>query len=383
MSKRLTIYSLAGVLLVIAGVMLFWTSSVTSADTVPIMMMLGDQELQADEEVPRPSDEYCLLCHSRPGRVWELPSGETLSLTIDEQVLVGSVHGETNPQGPLACADCHTDHRFPHPPQTSQSVREFKLERYAACRTCHEDQYTHTQDSVHGIALREGRLEAAVCVDCHGGHDVQSPDEPRQLISLTCGQCHGAIFEEYRTSIHGAALLDESNPDVPTCVECHGVHDIGSPSATLFRTRSPELCAECHADSALMAEYGISDQVFDSYLSDFHGTTVALFEQEDPDVATNKAVCYDCHGVHNIQAVDSENSQVVRENLLVTCQKCHPDATAEFPDSWVGHHAPTMDSHPLLYAVNLFYDILIPVVLGGFLFLIATDLFYRIRRRLG
>lgn len=384
MSKRLTMYTLAGVLLVLVGAMLLWTSSTTRADTAPTtMMVLGDREAQVDEETTKPSNDYCLLCHSRPGRVWELPSGEALSLTIDEQVLAESVHGESNPQGPLVCADCHPDHRFPHPPQTSQNIREFKLERYGACRTCHEEQYTYTQDSVHGVALREGRLEAAVCVDCHGGHDIQPPDEPRQLISLTCGNCHGAIFEEYRTSIHGAALLDESNPDVPTCIDCHGVHNISDPLAAAFRTRSPELCARCHADSELMAKYGISDNVFQSYLSDFHGTTVALFEQEDPDVATNKAVCYDCHGVHDIQAVDSETSHVVRENLLATCQQCHPDATADFPDSWVGHHAPTLDSHPLLYAVNLFYDILIPGVVGVFLLLIATDLIYRIRRRLG
>ena len=364
--------------LVAAAIIMTWTFPAI-ADTMPNGMA---QDGVSDEgELPPPTNDYCLLCHSQEGRVWNLPSGETLSLTVEAEVLAGSVHGEDNPQGALACADCHTDHRFPHPPQTSQTVREFKLERYASCRNCHEDQYTRSQDSVHGSALRAGHLEAAVCVDCHGGHDIQPPDEPRQLISITCGQCHGAIFEEYRTSIHGEALLDESNPDVPTCIECHGVHDIGSPTTTLFRTRSPELCAGCHADSELMSRYGINDQVFDTYLSDFHGTTVALFEQEDPNVATNKAVCYDCHGVHDIQAVDAENSHVVRANLLETCRQCHPDATTDFPDSWIGHRSPTLDSDPLLYLVNLFYKILIPGVMGAFLFLIGTDVFRRIFRR--
>ena len=293
------------------------------------------------------------------------------------------MHGEENPNGPLACADCHVDHRFPHPPQASQTIREFKLERYTSCRNCHEYQYTHEQDSVHGVAIRSGREEAAVCVDCHGGHDVQAPNEPRELISVTCGRCHGAIFEEYRNSVHGDALLADSNPDVPTCIDCHGVHDIQNPMTSLFRTRSPELCAGCHADSELMDQFDLTSNVFDSYLSDFHGTTVALFEQEDPNVATNKAVCYDCHGVHNILSTKDENSQVVQENLLTTCQQCHPGATSQFPDSWIGHREPTLESQPLLYLVNLFYNLLIPVVIGGFLFLIATDVFYRIRRRLG
>ncbi len=381
MSRRISFLTLITILLVVGGAAL---SQVAAETNVGDSVSISVNALQTDteSEIPPPTDAYCLLCHTEPDRTWVLPSGESLSLTIDSAILEESVHGAENPEGALACVDCHQDHRFPHTTQTIQNVREFKLERYAVCRTCHEDQYTHTQDSVHGTALREGQLEAAVCVDCHGGHDIQPPDEPRQRVSFTCGQCHGAIFDEYRNSIHGSALLEDGNPDVPTCTDCHGVHDIQNPTANLFRVRSPQLCANCHADAELMTEYGISTNVFDSYLTDFHGSTVELFEQQDPDVATNKAVCYDCHGVHNILAVDDDNSQVIRENLLTTCLQCHPDATSDFPNAWVGHFAPTQESHPLLYIVNTFYLILIPVVIGGFILLIATDIFRRIRQYL-
>ncbi len=334
------------------------------------------------EPAEQPSDAYCLLCHSQPDRVWELPSGERLSLTVDTEILAESVHGTENPRGQLACADCHTDHRFPHDAQASTSIREFKLERYAACRTCHEEQYTHAQDSVHGSVLRDGQPSAAVCVDCHGGHDIQTPNEPHERISITCGQCHGIIFDQYRQSVHGEALFGESNPDVPTCIDCHGVHNIDDPTTASFRNRSPEICADCHADEALMEKYEISTNVFNSYLTDFHGTTVALFEQQDPNVATNKAVCYDCHGVHDILSVNDENSHVVRENLLITCQKCHPDASSDFPDAWVGHYEPTAESNPLLFMVNTFYKLLIPSVLGAFALLVSTDIFRQIRQRL-
>ena len=53
-------------------------------------------------------------------------------------------------------------------------------------------------------------------------------------------------------SIHGDALLTEGNPDVPTCIKCHGVHDINDPTTALARVRSPQLCADCHADEELM-----------------------------------------------------------------------------------------------------------------------------------
>jgi predicted CXXCH cytochrome family protein len=370
--------------LLIMGVALFSraaTNISVAAPEEPTMPQVVAQE-GGDEEPAPPSNAYCLLCHSQPDQTWTLPSGETLSLTVETEILASSVHGDANPEGPLNCVDCHIDERYPHEPSLAQSARDFTLSRYAACRTCHEDQYTRAQDSVHGAALRNGITEAAVCVDCHGAHDIQTPHEPRQRITVTCGQCHGAIFDLYRTSVHGEALLQENDPNVPTCVDCHGVHDIENPETTQFRVRSPEVCATCHNDPALMAEYGISTNVFDSYLTDFHGSTVALFEQQDPGVVTNKAVCYDCHGVHDIQQVDDEHTQLIRENLLDTCQQCHPDATANFSDAWIGHYEATADSNTLVYVVNGLNNVFIPLITGAFGLLLATDVIRRIRQRL-
>jgi predicted CXXCH cytochrome family protein len=388
---------LVGIIFIVMGVMVALASaqeptdgeatpeSTAAAESTAAPELTSTPDAEATPEListPEPaSDAYCLLCHTQPDLVWELPSGEALSVTIDPSVLANSVHGESSAEGALACADCHPDFRYPHPVSLSQTVREFQIERYAICRNCHEDQYTRAQDSVHGEFLRQGRLEAATCIDCHGGHDIQTPNEPRQRISLTCGRCHGAIFEEFRGSVHGAALLDENNPDVPTCIDCHGVHNIQNPMTTLFRTSSPELCATCHADSELMSTYDISTQVFDSYVADFHGTTVELFEHETPGVVTNQAVCFDCHGVHNIQAVDGEGVSTIRENLLTTCRQCHPSASADFSAAWIGHYPATPETHPLFYYLNALYDILIPGALVLFGVVIVSDLFRRLRRR--
>ena len=113
-----------------------------------------------------------------------------------------------------------------------------------------------------------------------------------------------------------------------------------------------------------MADYDISTDVFDSYVADFHGTTVTLFQKQTPNAPTNKAVCYDCHGAHAIKKVDNAEATVIKDNLLVTCQECHPDASANFPDSWTSHYAPTFEKQPLVASVNIFYAILIPSVLG-------------------
>lgn len=362
-----------GFLLIALAFILVRDSKAASLDAQPGVSLL--------DQGPKLSNAYCLLCHSQPGQVWTLPSGETVSLTIDPSILAKSAHGDSSSKGPLACADCHGNYSYPHPVQTVQTHRQFTLDRYASCRTCHEDEYTRSQDSVHGVALRAGRPEAAVCVDCHGSHDIQKPDQPRERISLTCGKCHGAIFDQYRNSVHGKALLAENNQDVPTCVDCHGVHNIQNPTTATFRAGSPEVCSKCHANPDLMAKYNISTQVLDSYLSDFHGSTVALFEQQDPKLPTNKAVCFDCHGVHNIQPVKNGDVSPIRDNLLTTCRQCHPDANVNFPNAWIGHYPATLASHPALYVVNGLYNVLIPVTVGIAVLLIASDFFRRFRGR--
>jgi hypothetical protein len=128
----------------------------------------------------------------------------------------------------------------------------------------------------------------------------------------------------------------------------------------------------------MMAEYDISTDVFETYVADFHGTTVTLFEHEDPTVEVNEAVCYDCHGVHNIKEPDDPEAGI-KANLLVACQQCHPDATTNFPDAWTSHFRPSLEHHPMVFLVNLFYWIVIPATLVGLLFLVGTDVYRRVR----
>jgi hypothetical protein len=129
-----------------------------------------------------------------------------------------------------------------------------------------------------------------------------------------------------------------------------------------------------------MAKYKLSTQVLRTYVADFHGSTVTLFERRHPDQVTNKPVCYDCHGIHDIASKsDPKKSLQVKANLLATCRKCHPDATENFPDSWLSHYIPTRDRAPLVYWARLAYQILIPGVVGGMALFVASDF---VRRRL-
>jgi predicted CXXCH cytochrome family protein len=312
----------------------------------------------------------CLACHSNPNLTYEFPSGEVWSLYVDENVFKTSIHGEEG----LACTACHTDiNGYPHPPLEVNSGRFYQLEHYQTCAQCHRDVYENSLDSVHARELAAGNWNAPVCTNCHGAHDTTLPDKPRTKIPKTCSQCHSAIYDEYLGSVHGEALTENSNPDVPTCIDCHGVHNQEDPRTTQFRLNSPELCATCHANGELMSKYGISTHVFETYVSDFHGTTVTLFERQSPDLPTNKPVCYDCHGVHDMKSPEDPSSQVYRKNILATCQKCHPDANTNFSASWLGHYEPDVNKYPIVYFVDLFYKIFIPAVLGFMALYVVVD----------
>jgi hypothetical protein len=322
-------------------------------------------------------NSYCLGCHGNAGMEMPLESGETLSLSVDAEAFTASVHGETG----VSCVLCHTDiGEYPHEVAASPSLREQTLKRYAQCRQCHEEQYLATEDNVHAAARAAGQPQAAVCTDCHGAHAVQRVARSGTAIVETCGNCHGAVYDLYAGSVHGEAL-NTGNPDVPTCTDCHGVHDLEGPSRPEFHLFSPQICAECHADKELMQQYGISTAVLDTYVADFHGSTVILYEAIAPGQQTNKPVCIDCHGVHGIIAADDPDSTVFRENILQTCQRCHPDATAGFDASWLGHYPPDLERHPTVFLVDLFYTIIIPLVIGAMVLYVLLDFVRRRRER--
>ena len=351
------------------------------------LLFSGARAVQAASlaQEDKPGNEVCLGCHQQPGQVMTLASGEQLYVTVDPAQYGRSVHANAG----IACAVCHTDiFGYPHPAKNAKTLREYSLLYKDTCKICHSDKYE--LDSVHRTAFESGNPNAPICTDCHNPHtQVQVKDAQGNLIPEElgkspeiCAKCHNGIYEEYAKSVHGVAAA-QGNTDVPVCISCHGLHSIEDPTTAKFRLASPKLCGDCHSNKAVMDKYGLSTDVYNTYVADFHGTTVTLFQKLSPDQETNKAVCYDCHGVHNIISVsDSKAGLEIKQNMLAACQKCHPDANDNFPDSWLSHYSPSPEKYPLVYYVNLFYKILIPTVLGGMAVLVASDIFRKVADRL-
>lgn len=324
---------------------------------------------QTNPQPPGP-DGTCLACHNNPSMIWKMPGGETLKLYVDAQEVDHSVHG-----GKLTCRACHRDiEGYPHRTISASTTRDYSLASYQLCQGCHFDQYTRVLDSMHYQQLAAGHKNAPVCTDCHGAHNITPPETPRPKVSQTCARCHEKISQDYVQSVHGKALMEEANRDVPVCTDCHGVHNIHDPRTIQFRVETPEMCANCHANEALMTRYGISTMVLKTYLEDFHGVTVNFYKKEGATVWPRKAVCTDCHGVHDIKDTDSPQSHVIKANLVTTCQQCHPQADTNFPEAWLHHYEPSLTKWPIVYYVRLFYNIIIPLIVGGLLIHIGLDL---------
>ena len=331
----------------------------------------------ASAPVAASPDDACLSCHGQPGLSMTLGDGETLSLYVDQSVFDHSVHGNK-----LLCTDCHTSITgYPHPNVDIAGSREYSLSQYEVCKQCHFEEYTKTLDSAHYKALSQGDLQAPICTDCHGVHNISLPDQPKTKISTTCSKCHADVYTQYAQSVHGEALIEDNNTDVPVCTDCHSVHIIQDPTTATFRIDSVQLCSNCHGNAKLMQKYGISTNVVQSYLQDFHGATVALVGKQNKDIWTSTAVCTDCHGVHDIKAVTDANSSVIKANLLVTCQKCHPDANTNFPSAWLSHYQPSVNQAPMVFLVQWFYKLMIPFILIGLSAHILLDLWRAITNR--
>jgi len=347
-------------------------------------VMLASGSWQADAAAgPGIQEEACLSCHGDPDLEHTLPDGELLPLFIDANRLADSVHETIG----ISCDSCHPDIQgYPHPEIEYDNRRELSRAFYLTCRTCHASNYANTLDSIHAEVAVSGELGAPICEDCHGAHYTQLPDKPRALISETCGQCHAEILIEYKQSIHGSALIEQDNHDVPVCTDCHGVHNIQDPRTAQFRIDSPELCAGCHADPERMGKYGYKTDVYSLYSISWHGVDVQVYKANWPTIWHESAVCTDCHSVHNILPASDPNSSVNPSNLLATCQKCHPDAGPNWTGAWTGHNEISLERTPFVFYTEVFYSSFVPFVLilaAGYVFLrIIRGTVERVQRNL-
>ena len=242
----------------------------------------------ADYSIPEGANTRCFECHAQPDLGTIEVEGETKSLTVTPEDVHGSIHAR------LDCTACHAGFqpREHMPEETAGWYQQAELE---GCKDCHADQ-----------------------------------------------------FGMYNQSFHGNLVMKEGSTDAPSCADCHGSHDIVSPSAPGFRESVPEMCGRCHGERT------------ETYEDTYHGKTFGMGE-------TTRAVCTDCHGHHRILPESDPDSWVSDRNVAKTCGKCHEHASEKFASFLVHVDVSSPRSSLSVWAMEFNHNLLIIglFVVGG------------------
>ncbi|MBI5463959.1 MAG: hypothetical protein HY966_03265 [Ignavibacteriales bacterium] len=286
---------------------------------------------RACETITRKVD--CASCHAEVG-------------TQYAKSMHGVLIAKNDPNAPT-CKECHGTHgvggrRNPESPIFPTNIPDL-------CAKCHQEgkraavRYTGVEheivnrytESIHGKGLiKSGLTVTATCTDCHTAHGVlpmsndSSSVNPKN-VPATCGKCHHGIQEKFLGSIH-AKMVGKTDKQLPVCSDCHSAHTIRRTDIDGFKLDIMQKCGRCHPKIAA------------TYFDTYHGKVSQLGY-------TKTAKCYDCHGAHDILPVSDPKSHLSHNNVVQTCQKCHPGATRRFAGylTHATHHDP--EKYPFLF----------------------------------
>jgi hypothetical protein len=298
-------------------------------------------------------NQKCLICHGKRDFSVKKEDGTLKPLFVSDSSLKFTPHLNLN------CYDCHNDI------VEITAMGHKKDVKVVQCTRCHyennpvgapeTDKYKEFQESVHQQERLKGNTNAPMCQTCHGTHDIKkrnsmSPMDMKKKVAKVCGKCHLDIYTLYSTSIHGTALFEKNNPDVPGCTDCHGEHKIkrpDDPASTVYNTKIYSTCGECHASAKIVEKYGIKADKFQTFESSYHGIAVQFGEK-------TVANCASCHGIHDIKPQNDPGSSINPINITKTCGKCHPDANANYTKGQIHLDAHSEEAGSIFYINSLF-----------------------------
>ena len=271
------------------------------------------------------------------------------------------------------CWDCHNNHNVVAVADTSSPVNLKNIQ--FTCGKCHDDVVLMEQfgfstqcpekqynQSVHAKVVAEGG-NGPSCLTCHGSHDIKNrvmPDSKTNPTNIpnTCGQCHEEITKEYKNSIHWFRAV-KGVRYAPICNDCHCEHGIDAVNSQEHDLASfqQETCIKCHQSDVLVERTNMAGSEANEYLDSYHGLAA---RRGDPDAA----YCVDCHGVHSILPKIHPESTINEKNVVETCGSCHEDATETFANSY-SHVSANATARTIETVVENIYIWLIVFVIGG------------------
>lgn len=299
--------------------------------SILVVLGLAGLILQTGEQATE-IQAQCLGCHASPSMVYVDPARGGHSVSVAE----ATVAAPWNAHADLACTECHTD---VHSEATAES---------------------------HGVSEETGSehtpLETAV-MERKGAWSLAA--------IKACGDCHDEAFEAWTQSAHAEGLIDQTTAEgsdnpAPTCVECHGAHEIrmvADPGSPVTTHNIPALCMGCHA----------SQRIVGTFQTSVHGQKYSL-TGKDREVGV--AVCSTCHSYHEVRAAGDPESQLHLSRRAEVCGQCHRGANEKFALSF-SHDDP--EENPVVHAVHIIHVLLTGLIAGSMLVFMGSEAFRIVR----
>jgi len=261
------------------------------------------------------TNDECLACHSDNSLTME-KKGKTVSLFVNDKHIASSPHKK------FSCTTCHNGfdpNNLPH----KENITPVQ------CQTCHtKDVAKHT---FHKTVVAGGADKSSMCKDCHGKHNVISPNVKggkfnKATIAEDCGTCHSTQKDHFEKSAHGEALKTNVK-NSPSCLECHSVlypSSSKSLNEAEKKLQQEKMCMSCHGNKESTQD--VASEFIHAYEQSVHANALKKGNGK-------AATCVDCHSSHDMQKGSNPDSKVNKKNIPSTCAQCHAEEVKVYSTS--------------------------------------------------
>jgi predicted CXXCH cytochrome family protein len=316
------------------------------------------------------SSNQCILCHPDVRVLFDRSRHHAEEVTCTachggnaQAITVEGAHGAgfrgipKRRDIPALCATCHSN---------VEKMRPYNLPT---------DQLALYQTSRHGQLLAKGDERVAVCIDCHGAHEILPPEDPRSStylrnIPATCGKCHGdeklmASYgltgnpsEEFAAGVHGKLLLEKGNLAAPDCTRCHGAHGATPPGVGDV----DKICGQCHAITRTYFLQGPHKAAMDKAGLPECAACHAPHDNRPADVGMLDKVCLECHAADSAQvklslqmktAYSSASEEIDQAHALVQRAEAIPLYVEDYQARLEESRTALLESLPVMHSLNL------------------------------
>ncbi|UCG62242.1 MAG: hypothetical protein JSV52_02850 [Candidatus Zixiibacteriota bacterium] len=202
------------------------------------------------------------------------------------------------------------------------------------CLRCHGESQEARASEAPQVNLDILQVSIHAQLECNDCHSVNSELRHAGAGDVLCGRCHMDAAEGYAESPHIEGR-EVSAEDIPTCVTCHGGHDVlavNDPDASTNHRNSVTICIRCHEDQRIKEKFEILPEpgMIKAYENSVHGRALLI------DGNLDAPACVDCHGSHSFKPSDDPESPIYKTRISNTCGSCHAAITGQYNESLHG-----------------------------------------------